>query len=98
MPAASIEASEPMETVRVLTLNMWGEQPPMAKRMELIVKGINELAPDVIALQEVREIVGQLPNQAETLAERTGYKAVFAPATKWGGGTEGVAILSRLPI
>ena len=87
-----------MEKVRILTLNLWGEQPPLARRMELIAAGIQRLAPDVIALQEVRSIEGALRNQAETLAARFGFHWVWAPATPWGGGEEGLAILSALPI
>ena len=87
-----------METVRVLTLNLWGEQPPLEQRMDLVARGLEELRPDVVALQEVRQIEGKLPNQAEALAARAGYLFAFAPATRWGGGEEGVGILSRHPI
>ena len=52
----------------------------------------------MIALQEVRAIPGVLPNQAETLAAALGMEFHFAPATPWGGGDEGLAILSKHPI
>ncbi len=52
----------------------------------------------MVALQEVREVPGRIVNQAETLARRRGWNYVFAPATAWGGGHEGLAILSRFPI
>jgi endonuclease/exonuclease/phosphatase family metal-dependent hydrolase len=81
--------------LRVLTLNLWGEQGPVARRMEVCAAGLAGLAPDVIALQEVREVAGKLPNQAQTLAAGLGYAHVFASATPWGGGLEGVAILAR---
>ena len=42
-----------MDVVRVLTLNMWGEQPPLERRMQMIMAGIKELRPDVVALQGV---------------------------------------------
>jgi endonuclease/exonuclease/phosphatase family metal-dependent hydrolase len=87
-----------MDSLKVVTLNLWGEQPPLERRMQLAVDGLRALAPDVIALQEVRQIAGQLPNQAETLAAALGMRFEFAPATPWGGGDEGLAILSRLPI
>ena len=87
-----------MDVVRVLTLNMWGEQPPLERRMEMIVAGLHDLSPDVVALQEVRQIEGQLPNQAQTLAAKMGWNWVWAPATKWGGGEEGVGILTKHPI
>lgn len=85
--------------LRVLTLNLWGMEPPLEKRMQIVASGLEELVPDVVALQEVREIPGQLPNQAATLAARARYPHhVFAPATPFGGGEEGLALLSRWPI
>ena len=87
-----------MRTLRCLTLNLWGAEPPLDQRMALVVEGLRELAPDVVTLQEVREVPGQLPNQAETLAKAAGFAQVFAPATPFGGGQEGLAILSRHPI
>jgi endonuclease/exonuclease/phosphatase family metal-dependent hydrolase len=87
-----------MQTLKIVTLNLWGEQPPLPRRMELAVEGLRALQPDVVGLQEVRQIPGTLPNQAETLARELGLQHVFAPATTWGGGDEGLAILSRLPI
>ncbi len=87
-----------METVKLLTLNLWGEQPPLTRRMELVGDAIQALAPDVVTLQEVRVIPGALPNMAETLAARFGLHVAWAPATPWGGGDEGLAILSSLPI
>ncbi len=84
--------------LRALTLNLWGEQGPFAARMALCQREIARLAPDVVALQEVRQIDGQLPNQAETFARALGYHHVFAGAVEWGGGLEGLAILSRAPV
>lgn len=87
-----------MDTVKAVTLNLWGEQPPLERRMQLVVEGLRALAPDVIALQEVREVPGALPNQAKTIADALGMVLHFAAATPWGGGDEGLAILSRFPI
>jgi endonuclease/exonuclease/phosphatase family metal-dependent hydrolase len=87
-----------VKTLRCLTLNLWGAEPPLEARMALVATGLRELAPDVVTLQEVREVPGQLPNQAETLAKAAGFGHVFAPATPFGGGQEGLAILSRQPI
>ena len=84
--------------LRAITLNLWGEQGPLEQRLGLCIDQLRELTPDVVALQEVREIPGRLPNTAQTLAEALGLSYVFAPATEWGGGTEGLAILSRHPI
>jgi endonuclease/exonuclease/phosphatase family metal-dependent hydrolase len=66
--------------------------------MEMVARGLEALAPDLVALQEVREVPGILANQAETLASACGLQHVFAPATPFGGGQEGLAILSRAPI
>ena len=42
------------------------------------------LAPDVIGLQEVRDVPGRVPNQAAELARRFGWHHVFAPSTRVG--------------
>jgi endonuclease/exonuclease/phosphatase family metal-dependent hydrolase len=84
--------------LRFLTLNLWGENGPADARLELVGDELDRLAPDVVALQEVRQVPGRIPNQAETLARRRGHSWVFAPSTEWGGGHEGLAILSRFPI
>ena len=87
-----------MSRLRVVTLNLWGAEEPLAPRMAGVVEGLRTLAPDVVALQEVREVPGVLPNQARTLGAALGYAHVFEPATPFGGGHEGLAILSKLPI
>lgn len=87
-----------MPTLRLVTLNLWGEQPPLERRMALALDGLRALAPDVVALQEVRAIPGQLDNQADTIGAALGMHVQFAPATPWGGGVEGLAILSKFPI
>jgi endonuclease/exonuclease/phosphatase family metal-dependent hydrolase len=87
-----------MQTIRVVTLNLWGEQPPLEPRMRGVVSGLRALAPDVVALQEVRQVDGAVPNQAESIATQLGLQCHFAPASTWGGGDEGLALLSRYPI
>lgn len=86
-----------MKRLRCVTLNLWGAEAPLDRRMEVVAAGLRALAPDVVALQEVRE-GPQLENQAQTLARAAGLQHVFAPATPIGGGQEGLAILSRAPI
>jgi endonuclease/exonuclease/phosphatase family metal-dependent hydrolase len=66
--------------------------------MELLADALRDLQPDVVGLQEVREVPGQLANQAETLAAAAGLHHVYVPAMPFAGGHEGLAILSRLPI
>ncbi|HVR01967.1 MAG TPA: endonuclease/exonuclease/phosphatase family protein [Polyangia bacterium] len=84
--------------LRFVTLNLWGENGPWESRLDLVSDTLAGVLPDVVALQEVREASGRIVNQAETLARRRGWNHVFAPSTAWGGGNEGLAILSRFPI
>jgi endonuclease/exonuclease/phosphatase family metal-dependent hydrolase len=86
------------QTLRFLTLNLWGENGPWEARMQVAARAVAALAPDVLALQEVREVPDRVPNQAATLAAAVGGHYVFAPSTAWGGGNEGLAIVSRFPI
>jgi endonuclease/exonuclease/phosphatase family metal-dependent hydrolase len=86
-----------MKVLRCLTLNIWSGEAPLADRTALIEEGIKTLAPDVVALQEVGDWPG-LPNQAASLAARTGLSHVFGRAIAFKGGHEGLALLSRLPI
>ncbi len=81
--------------IRIITLNLWQEQGPWQKRIELCIKRFAALSPDVICLQEVREVPKKIPNQAMTLAEALRMEVTFEPAQSWGGGEEGLAILSR---
>lgn len=81
--------------LRCLTLNLWGAEPPLDRRMAIVAAGVHALAPDVVALQEVRDVPSLLPNQAETLAKAVGFRHVFSPATSITGGQEGLAILAR---
>ncbi len=82
-------------TLRVVTLNLWGEQGPLAQRWLAVERGLRALDPDIVFLQEVRQIEGALANQGATLAEAFGMHHMFAPALAWGDGEEGLAILSR---
>ena len=84
--------------LRFLTLNLWGENGPWESRLALVAEKLDSLLPDVVALQEVREVPGRVTNQAEMLARHRGWHHVFAPSTEWGGGTEGLAVISRFPI
>ena len=85
-------------TLRFLTLNLWGENGPWQGRISLLLDSVGALEPDVIGLQEVREAPGRVPNHAGEIARRLGWNHVFAPSSAWGGGHEGLAIVSRFPI
>lgn len=84
--------------VRLLTLNLWQEQGPWAQRLELLHTRLLSLQPDVICLQEVRQKLEAIPNQAETIANWLGMSFAYETAQDWGGGDEGLAILSRFSI
>ena len=86
-----------MECLRVLTLNLWGDHAPLVKRLDIAVRGLRTLAPDVITLQEVHQSpAGE--NTARTIAETLGMKCTFAPACPSGSGVQGLAILSRAAV
>ncbi|MBI4508022.1 MAG: endonuclease/exonuclease/phosphatase family protein [Deltaproteobacteria bacterium] len=97
-----------MATLRVVTLNMWGDHEPLAGRLKATARGLCALAPDVVLLQEVRMGEG-LPLTAETLAGMlakryhvayacaiAGDAGVFGPNAP--AGEEGLAILSVYPL
>jgi endonuclease/exonuclease/phosphatase family metal-dependent hydrolase len=86
--------------IRILTLNIWQEQGEHQRRLELLGRCLKALAPDVICLQEVRDAPGRVPNQAATLARGLGepWQHTYERGETWGGGEEGLAILSRFPI
>lgn len=104
LPAASPSAPEdisplPMghaaDSLTVLTLNIWHDQDDWPRRRELILDRLRTLAPDVVCLQEVLQNP-ELPNQAETLAERLGYEFAFASVDSVGAAKRyGNAILTR---
>lgn len=86
-------------TIKIATLNIWQEQGPWQERLDLTCRQLARLGPQVICLQEVREVDGKIPNQARTIARRLdGMNWTFEVAQDWGGGDEGLAILSSYPV
>lgn len=87
-----------VDSVSVLTLNIWHNQGDWPARLEAIVSGIERLDPDIICLQEVLQNP-DLPNQARTLAERLGYRDYFASWDSAGSAKRyGNAVLTRDPV
>lgn len=83
------------EPLRVLTLNLWGDKPPLAKRMAGLIDYLERERPQVVALQEVADVNDRA--QADDLAEAAGYQVVHHIDTRrllWPG--EGLAILTNL--
>jgi endonuclease/exonuclease/phosphatase family metal-dependent hydrolase len=111
---------EPDRPLRVVTYNLLHGGPlsglkedttHLETRLEMAIRNLEALDPDLIALQEVSK-TRRHGHVAERLAHRLGYKVVYAAATdrvfgvppldtliiKLLGFQEGVAILSRFPI
>ncbi|HVR62170.1 MAG TPA: endonuclease/exonuclease/phosphatase family protein [Polyangia bacterium] len=86
--------------LRFLTLNLWGDNGPWESRLALVAEKLDSLKPDVVALQEVREVPERIVNQAQALASHRGYACAYAATTRGvsGGGDEGLAILAHAPI
>ena len=93
--------------MKLVTLNFWGIEAPLDRRLELAARQLGELAPDVICLQEVRPLDGVSGRTtADALADQLGMHACYAQAVAWQAGEagaakpgqEGLAILSRAPL
>jgi endonuclease/exonuclease/phosphatase family metal-dependent hydrolase len=93
-------------SLRVVTLNAWGNHAPVAARLDATAQALRRLSPDVILLQEV-SLGGEVPDTAKALAKRigVGWRHAYArrtteqPAAAALDGQrqpieEGVAILS----
>lgn len=90
--------------LRVITLNLWGTEPPLERRLALAISQLRALSPDVVCLQEVRPLDGvQGTTTADVIAEALGMTARYAVAVAWDDGVhaklpagqEGLAILAR---
>lgn len=88
-----------MADLRVLTVNIWNRQGPWDERLPLLRRGVADLAPDVVGLQEVIEYEGHTQAQAIGADHPVAYHHAFGVANEWGGGVRfGNAVLSRFPI
>ncbi len=93
--------------LRVVTLNFWGTEAPLDRRLALAVTQLRALAPDVIALQECRPLDGVAGRTtADALADALGMHAHYARAVAWTAGAypglpagqEGLALVTRAPL
>jgi endonuclease/exonuclease/phosphatase family metal-dependent hydrolase len=80
--------------LKVVTINILSDLSCWEERRWLLVEGLSELKPDLIALQEV-----SLPeNNAQWLAHELQIQHVYlSPKSGREGMKEGIAILSNLP-
>jgi endonuclease/exonuclease/phosphatase family metal-dependent hydrolase len=81
--------------LRVVTLNFWGTEAPLDRRLALAARQLDALQPHAVGLQEVKVLPGG-GTTADELAARLGLRAVYFPTLD--GGRDGLAILSRFPI
>lgn len=93
--------------LRVVTLNVWGTEPPLERRIELAVRQLRALAVDVVCMQEVRPLDGLAGRTtADVIAEQLGMHAHYAKSCEWAAGEdgmanagqEGLAIIARSPL
>lgn len=93
--------------LRVVTLNFWGTEAPLDRRIALAVRQLAALAPDVVCMQETRPLDGLAGRTtADALADALGMHAHYAKACEWNAGDagmpkagqEGLAIIARAPL
>ena len=91
--------------MRVVTINFWGIEAPLDRRLALAERQLRALAPDVVCMQEVRPLDGRAGRTtADVIGEALGMHVVYNDSMRWddgafgagsSGGVEGLAILSR---
>jgi endonuclease/exonuclease/phosphatase family metal-dependent hydrolase len=95
------------EHLRLVTINFWGTEAPLDRRLALATAQLRALDPDLVAMQEVRPLDGTSGRTtADVLADALGLSARYEVTLEWAdgawpgmaGGQEGLAILSRHPI
>jgi endonuclease/exonuclease/phosphatase family metal-dependent hydrolase len=94
--------------LRVVTLNFWGLEAPLDRRLALAVSQLRALDPDVVCLQEVRPLDGAAGRTtADVIAEALGMHAHYGCAVAWPAGAygagspagqEGLALVTRAPL
>lgn len=84
----------------VVSLNLRGIHDSWLRREPLVVRGLAELRPDILCVQEAATWCFQARWLAWRLSRATGhrYRVVQARKRGWRGILEGVAVLSRHPI
>ena len=96
-PRAGAQDASP-DTLTVVTLNIWNNNGDWPARLDLITTELEALRPDVVMLQEVLQNP-ELPNQAQTIADRLGFPHVHFVSVDSVGAPKryGNAILSAYP-
>jgi endonuclease/exonuclease/phosphatase family metal-dependent hydrolase len=90
--------------LRIVTLNLWGTEPPLDRRLALAIRQLQALSPDVVCLQEVRPLDGKQGwTTAHAIADGLGMSAHYEVALAWpdeawpgmAAGQEGLAIIAK---
>lgn len=88
---------ECVDSIRIVTLNLWNDRSGPERRLEVIAEDLRALEPDLVALQELRE--GPLVAQGTTLSRMIEMHLAFGVVDASSpGGPIGNAVLSRYPI
>ena len=93
------------QRLRLGTINFWGIEAPLTKRVELVVNQLEPLDLDVVCMQEVRPLDGRSgETTADVIGSALGFEVHYRRSLAWHdddffpghpGGQEGLAILSR---
>ena len=88
--------------MRIATLNLRNTADRWPARRRLLVRQLVALAPEVIAVQELRMVPDQArwitAEVARASAGRLRYRSYRRPKTGVAGPWEGIGVLSRLPV
>ncbi len=82
--------------MRVLTLNLWGRHGDWDARRPVLVEGIRELRPDLVAFQEA--ITGEGYDQVVDDVLGSEYRVLHQTVGLVGDGNHGASIASRWPL
>lgn len=96
-----VDSSAAADTLRILAYNIHhAEGMDEVLDLQRIADLINDVNPDLVALQEVDSVVTRTNgvDQASVLGELTGMQPIFGRFMPYQGGAYGMALLSRLPI
>ena len=92
----AINIKEDVDILKVMSWNLWWKFENYLERQDLIFSEIEKLKPDIMCLQEVWKEEDE--NQAEKIANLTGYQFVYEKSFDLDGVAFGNAIISKYPI
>ena len=84
------------ETIKLLTWNLWWKFESYKEREALILSELQEIAADILCLQEVWEEEDE--SQAKIIADKLGYNYIYGKSFEFDGVAFGNAIISKYPI